>query len=71
LETLKIRNQEVSSELKGNTLRVYWQLIKSQNGVLGAREAQRLLNFSSPSLASYHLDKLIELSLAKKEHVLV
>ena len=52
--------------MKGNTLRVYWVLLQSPTGVVGARETQRALKFSSPALAVYHLDKLTELGLADK-----
>jgi len=58
--------EKIESLLKGNTLRVYWFLLKSSNGLVGARETQRALKFSSPSLAVYHLDKLAELGLAEK-----
>jgi len=58
--------EKVESVLKGNTLRVYWFLLRSSNGVVGARETQRALKFSSPALAVYHLDKLTELGLAEK-----
>ena len=59
-------NEKVESELKGNTLRVYWTLLKSQTGTTGVREIQRTLRFSSPALASYHLTKLEELGLVEK-----
>jgi len=58
--------EKIESILKGNTLRVYWFLLRSSNGVVGARETQRALKFSSPALAVYHLDKLTELGLAEK-----
>jgi hypothetical protein len=58
--------ENIESVLKGNTLRVYWFLLQSPNGVVGARETQRALKFSSPALAVYHLDKLTELGLADK-----
>lgn len=58
--------ESIESVLKGNTLRVYWFLLQSPNGIVGARETQRALNFSSPALAVYHLDKLTELGLAEK-----
>ena len=58
--------EKIESVLKGNTLRVYWFLLRSPNGVVGARETQRALKFSSPALAVYHLDKLAELGLAEK-----
>ncbi len=59
-------DERVESLLKGNTLRVYWYLLKVPNGSVGARETQRALKFSSPALAVYHLDKLEELGLAEK-----
>ena len=59
--------EKVVSELKGNTLRVYWLLLSAEEGVVGVREVQRKLDFSSPTLASYHLNKLVDLGLAKKE----
>ena len=58
--------EKIESVLKGNTLRVYWFLLRSPNGIVGARETQRALKFSSPALAVYHLDKLDELGLAEK-----
>jgi hypothetical protein len=61
-----MREEKIESALKGNTLRVYWFLLRSPNGVVGARETQRALKFSSPALAVYHLDKLDELGLAEK-----
>lgn len=56
---------EAFSELKGNTLLVYLYLVRNQNPV-GAREIQRELNFSSPTLAVYHLEKLCTLGLVQK-----
>ncbi|MBT0160407.1 hypothetical protein G4O51_10540 [Candidatus Bathyarchaeota archaeon A05DMB-2] len=58
--------ESIESVLKGNTLRVYWFLLRSPTGIVGARETQRALKFSSPALAVYHLDKLTELGLAEK-----
>ena len=60
--------EKIESVLKGNTLRVYWFLMRSSNGIVGARETQRALKFSSPALAVYHLDKLTELGLAEKTY---
>ncbi len=59
-------NEKIESELKGNTLRVYWMLLKSSTSNIGVREIQRTLRFSSPALASYHLTKLEELGLVEK-----
>ncbi|PVX24915.1 MAG: hypothetical protein CW691_06125 [Candidatus Bathyarchaeum sp.] len=52
-------------ELKGNTLLVYLYLVRHPNPV-GAREIQRNLDFSSPTLAVYHLEKLCNLELVHK-----
>ena len=60
-------DEKVASELKGNTLRAYWALLNSDNGVIGVRKLQRELGFSSPALAAYHLNKLEELGLVVKE----
>ena len=58
--------EKIESELKGNTLRVYWALLNARDGVIGVRELQRQLQFSSPALAAYHLNRLEELGLVKK-----
>jgi hypothetical protein len=52
--------------LQGNTLRVYWVMLQDSKGSAGPRDIQRKLGFSSPNLAVYHLDKLVELGLAEK-----
>jgi len=62
-----IDDEKIESELNGNTLRVYWVLLRSQRRVVGVREVQRTLGFSSPALASYHLKKLEDLGLTKEE----
>jgi hypothetical protein len=59
-------DQTAGNELKGNTLRVYWNLLKSSEEFIGPRQVQRELGFSSPSLAAYHLDKLLDLGLVEK-----
>ena len=65
----------LESELKGKTLLVYWHLLKSSGSKVGVREVQRKLGFSSPSVAVYHLDKLMSLGLVEKtvtgEYVLI
>ena len=58
--------EKIESTLQGNTLRVYWFLLNRHEGSVGARETQRALSFSSPALAVYHLDKLVEMGLADK-----
>jgi hypothetical protein len=59
--------EKIASELRGNTLRAYWALLNSEDGFVGVRELQRKLGFSSPALASYHLNKLVEMKLVVKE----
>ncbi|MCQ5373615.1 MAG: winged helix-turn-helix domain-containing protein [Candidatus Methanomethylicia archaeon] len=62
---MKRDKENVEAELRGTTLRVYWALLKK--GSAGPREIMRELNLSSPSVASYHLEKLANLGLVKKE----
>jgi hypothetical protein len=57
----------IASELKGNTLRVYWHLLRDSQNTAGPREVQRELGFSSPALADYHLNKLVTLGLVEKQ----
>jgi DNA-binding transcriptional ArsR family regulator len=52
--------------LKGTTLEVYRFLLKSSKPV-GTRELQRALNLSSSSVATYHLAKLEDAGLLKRE----
>jgi len=59
--------EKLEAELKGNTLRVYWYVLKSAGDSVGVREVQRALGFSSPTLAVYHLEKLRELGLVRKK----
>ena len=59
--------EKLAAELKGNTLRVYLYVLKSAGSNVGVREVQRALGFSSPTLAVYHLDKLVELGLLEKK----
>ena len=52
--------------LRGTTLEVYRFLLKS-NKPVGTRELQRALNLSRSSVATYHLSKLEDAGLLKKE----
>jgi len=60
------RELDLESELRGRTLRVYFELLSAKEP-MGPRELQRKLNLSSPSLAAYHLDKLAELGLVRRD----
>ena len=67
--SLKNTEARIESELRGTTLKVYWYLLKCGSEVpISARKAQRALGFSSPALATYHLDKLEQLGLLEKKH---
>jgi len=57
--------EDVRSKLKGTTLKVYWHLLRSGKPTT-IRRLQRSLGFSSPSVASYHLEKLMDMDLVKK-----
>lgn len=52
--------------LRGTTLEVYRYLLKKGKPV-GTREVQRALQLSSPSLAVYHLSKLEDAGLLKRQ----
>lgn len=58
----------IESELKGKTLLVYMHMLKNPGDKVGVREVQRELGFSSPSVSSYHLNKLQELKLVENEY---
>ena len=57
--------EDLESKLKGTTLRVYWHLLRSGEPTT-LRRPQRSLGLSSPSVASHHLEKLMDLDLVKK-----
>jgi DNA-binding transcriptional ArsR family regulator len=57
---------ESKDVLRGTTLEVYRFLLK-QNKPVGTRELQRALNLSSSSVATYHLTKLEDAGLLKRE----
>jgi len=57
----------IESELKGKTMLVYMHLLRVNRPSVGVREVQRTLGFSSPSVASYHLNKLRDLGLVASE----
>ncbi len=67
MESKQAESERIGSELKGNTLRVYWYVMNADKQTVGVREVQRALSFSSPTLALYHLDKLRDLGLVSKE----
>jgi len=58
----------IESELKGKTLLVYMHMLKQPGEPVGVREVQRELGFSSPSVSSYHLNKLQDLGLVENAY---
>jgi predicted DNA-binding transcriptional regulator len=56
----------IADQLKGKTLQIYMYMVKKKEPV-GVREVQRDLGFSSPSVANYHIDKLVELALVSQD----
>jgi len=52
-------------EITGNALRVYLYLVT--HGPSELREIQRGLGLSTPSLASYHLSRLVEAGYATQD----
>jgi DNA-binding transcriptional ArsR family regulator len=59
-------DDESKEVLRGTTLEVYRFLLKS-NKPVGTRELQRALNLSSSSVATYHLSKLEDAGLLKRQ----
>ncbi len=59
-------DERPENALKGTALDVYRFLLK-KNKPVGVREVQRALGLSSPSVATYHLAKLEELGILKKD----
>ena len=57
---------EQKDVLRGLTLKVYKFILRNDRPV-GIREVQRALSLSSPTLALYHINKLEEAGLIKKE----
>jgi len=62
----RVSTDESKEVLRGTTLEVYRFLLKS-NKPVGTRELQRALNLSSSSVATYHLSKLEDAGLLKRE----
>ncbi len=58
-------SEDVQAQLKGNTLRVYLYVLRQRK--VGVRQVQRALRLSNPSLAQYHLSKLVEMGLLREE----
>lgn len=62
---MRSQGEKKKVDIRGNTLRAYIYLLHS--GASELREVQRALGFSTPSLASYHLGKLLEAGYATQD----
>lgn len=58
--------RRAEAQVRGTTLRVYWNVFKSE-GSVGVREIQRACGLASPSTALHHLEKLRELGVVQKD----
>ncbi|MHA1616645.1 MAG: ArsR family transcriptional regulator [Candidatus Njordarchaeales archaeon] len=52
--------------LRGNTLRIYLYMLRKREPV-GVREIMRALGLRNPSLAHYHLNKLVQAGYVKQQ----
>jgi hypothetical protein len=57
---------EIVKNLNGRTLMVYFVLLNKK--FIGVRDLQRQLELSSPSVAKYHLEKLVNLNLVENRN---
>jgi predicted DNA-binding transcriptional regulator len=62
----KSQNSELEQKLQGRTLKVYLYL-QRKGEPSGIREVQRDLGLSSPSVADYQVEKLVEMGLASRD----
>lgn len=62
----KDSNKDLEQRLSGRTLQVYLYLQKKREPS-GIREVQRELGLSSPSVAEYQVEKLVEMGLAGRD----
>jgi hypothetical protein len=61
----RVQEHENGPEIRGNTLRVYLYVL--EHGPCELRDIQSALEFSTASLASYHLGRLIEAGYASQD----
>jgi hypothetical protein len=61
-----LNRDELVSNLTGRTLMIYFVLLNKKS--IGVRELQRHLDLSSPSVAKYHLEKLVNLNLVENRN---
>jgi len=66
---LSTEDRKLITDLTGATALVYWYLLKKGSNSAGVREVMKVLKFSSPSSATYHLEKLMNLGLVDKDNM--
>ncbi|MHA2091217.1 MAG: hypothetical protein ACW98K_10190 [Candidatus Kariarchaeaceae archaeon] len=59
-------HQILKEKIKGKTLEVYYYIYRKGTDV-GVREIQREFGYSSPGLAAYHLNRLLEYDVVVKD----
>ena len=62
----EINRNDIIKHLHGRTLMVYFVLLNKKT--IGVRDLQRHLDLSSPSVAKYHLEKLVNLNLIENRN---
>ena len=65
-KTEKLNRDKIVNNLTGRTLMIYFVLLNKKT--IGVRELQRHLDLSSPSVAKYHLEKLVDLHLVENRN---
>ena len=61
-----LNRDEIVKNLTGRTLMIYFVLLNKKS--IGVRDLQRHLDLSSPSVAKYHLEKLVNLNLVENRN---
>jgi hypothetical protein len=62
----EINQDDILKKLNGRTLMIYFVFLNKTS--IGVRELQRQLGLSSPSVAKYHIDKLVDLNLVENRN---
>jgi len=65
---VEVDDRALEYALRGKAWKVYWLLLKNGRP-MSARQVQRALHFSSPSIAQHHLERLRELNLVQKRDI--
>ena len=66
MQYVELTEDNVVNNIKGNTLQVYWHLLKFSDGIVKVKETQGALGFSNFVNVLSHLEEITELDLIKK-----